>query len=125
MRTLSVPGAAVADLLCLLAFVTIGRASHDEGNALAGIATTVWPFAAALAVSWLATLAWRAPARLVPSGLGIWAGTTVGGLVLRVATGAGAEPSFAVVTALFLAATLLGWRAVTRLARVRASRSTG
>lgn len=125
MRNLSVPGAVVADLLFLLAFVTIGRASHDEGNALVGIAATLWPFAAALAASWLALLAWRAPARLVPSGLGIWAGTTAGGLVLRILAGQGAEPSFAVVTALFLAATLLGWRAVARLARVRSSRSTG
>src|SRR5699024_6506425 len=40
--------AALLDVLAVLAFVIAGRSSHAEGNALAGIATTAWPFLAGL-----------------------------------------------------------------------------
>ncbi|CAM3933928.1 DUF3054 domain-containing protein [Nocardiopsis rhodophaea] len=121
MRLPLVPVAALLDLVCVVAFVVIGRASHNEGNALLGILTTLWPFALALAVGWAATLAWRDPLRLLPVGAGVWAVTVGGGLLLRVATGQGAPLAFAIVTALFLAATLLGWRTIARLARSRST----
>ncbi|GAA3722698.1 hypothetical protein HDA32_000812 [Spinactinospora alkalitolerans] len=115
--------AALLDVVCVLAFVLIGRSSHEEGNALLGIVDTAWPFALGLAVGWLATRAWRAPARLVGTGLGVWVVTVAGGLLLRVATGDGAPVSFAVVTSLFLGATLLGWRAAALLIERRARRA--
>ncbi|CAM3582632.1 DUF3054 domain-containing protein [Nocardiopsis gilva] len=121
MRLPLVPVAAVLDLLCVVVFVVIGRASHGEGNALIGILTTLWPFAFALVVGWAATLAWRNPLRILPVGAGVWAVTVGGGLLLRLATGEGAPLSFAIVTALFLAATLLGWRTIARLARARSA----
>ena len=39
----------VADACCVLAFVVIGRASHGDGETVAGIASTAWPFLAGLA----------------------------------------------------------------------------
>jgi membrane protein implicated in regulation of membrane protease activity len=45
-----------------------------------------------------------------------------GGMVLRLLTGGGAPLSFVLVTSLFLAATMLGWRAVARLLAARTRR---
>ncbi|TDQ54771.1 DUF3054 domain-containing protein [Actinorugispora endophytica] len=104
--------ALLADAAVVLLFVLIGRSSHDEGNALLGVAATLWPFAAALALGWLATRAWRAPAAPVRTGLGLWAVTVIGAMALRAVSGAGTAVSFIVVTTLFLGAGLLGWRAV-------------
>ena len=39
----------LADVLCVLAFVMIGRASHQAGESLAGVTSTAWPFLAGLA----------------------------------------------------------------------------
>ena len=38
------------DVGCVLVFVIIGRASHTQGESLAGIASTAWPFLAGLGV---------------------------------------------------------------------------
>ncbi|WP_046471058.1 DUF3054 domain-containing protein [Allosalinactinospora lopnorensis] len=123
MRSIPVSAAAALDLLCVLIFVVAGRAEHERGNPLAGIAETAWPFLAALVAGWLITLAWRAPARILPTGLLIWAVTVVGGMLLRVLGGGSTQLSFFVVTALFLGATLIGWRAVAQLARPRGTES--
>ena len=48
--------AFAADLVLVVAFVLIGRRSHDEGSALAGVLTTLWPFAAGLVVGWALVL---------------------------------------------------------------------
>ena len=55
--------AMVLDVGCVLVFVIIGRASHTQGEGLAGIASTAWPFLAGLAGGWLAARAWRQPYR--------------------------------------------------------------
>lgn len=113
-------GAAGADVVVVLVFVVIGRASHQEGDALAGIAVTAWPFLGGLAVGWLVARAWRAPYALVPTGVVVWPATLVGGMLLRVVSGQGTAAAFIVVAAVFLGMFLLGWRAVARLAgRVR------
>ncbi|MBB6173311.1 energy-coupling factor transporter transmembrane protein EcfT [Nocardiopsis mwathae] len=124
MRLPLVPVAAVLDLTCVTVFVVVGRASHGEGDTPVGILGTLWPFALALVVGWIATLAWRDPLRILPVGLGVWAVTAGGGLLLRMAGGDGAPMSFAIVTALFLAATLLGWRTIARLTRSRTPADT-
>ncbi|GAB3207734.1 DUF3054 domain-containing protein [Marinactinospora endophytica] len=119
------PWAVLIDLVCVLAFVLIGRSSHGEGNALLGLATTLWPFAAALAAGWLLTRAWRAPAAVLRTGVGVWVVTVAGGMALRAVTDAGTAPSFVVVTSVFLGVTLLGWRAVaTAVLRRRPGRAT-
>ena len=114
--------AAVIDVVCVLVFVAIDRASHQEGDALAGIASTAWPFLAGLALGWAASRAWRSPRALAPAGVTIWACTLVAGMLLRVVSGQGTAATFIAVAATFLALTLLGWRAV--VAAVRRARAS-
>nr|BFE34146.1 DUF3054 domain-containing protein [Actinomadura rugatobispora] len=96
----------------MLVFVGIGRASHDEGLGLVGFAGAAWPFLVGLALGWGVTRAWRGPAVLFPVGVGIWAATLVVGMLLRAVSGQGTAVAFVVVATLFLAAVLLGWRAL-------------
>ena len=105
----------LADVCCVLVFVVIGRANHHAGESLAGVASTAWPFLAGLAAGELATRAWRRPLALVPTGVGVWAGTVAGGQVLRVISGQGTEAAFVVVSLLFLGLFLLGWRLAVRM----------
>lgn len=108
--------ATLADVCCVLVFVLIGRASHHDGEALAGIAMVAWPFLAGLAIGTLAARAWRQPLALLPTGLVVWAATVAGGQLLRVVSGQGTQPSFIAVSAVFLGLFLLGWRVIARLA---------
>jgi len=100
----------VLDVCCVLIFVIIGRASHTKGESLAGIASTSWPFLAALGVGWLAARGWRRPLAIRPEGLVIWLCTVALGMVLRVVSGQGTAIAFIVVALAFLALSLLGWR---------------
>jgi Protein of unknown function (DUF3054) len=111
----------LADVLCVLAFVVIGRANHHAGESLAGAAGTAWPFLAGLAAGELATRSWRRPFALVPTGVGVWLATVAIGQALRVAAGPGTEIAFIAVSAVFLGLSLLGWRVAA--ARVPAARS--
>ena len=86
--------AASLDAGCVLAFVAIGRASHDHGESIAGLASTAWPFLAGLAAGWLVTRAWRRPAAIVPAGLGAWLGAVAIGMILRVVAGQGTALAF-------------------------------
>ena len=104
--------AVLLDVACVLAFVAIGRASHHDGDSVAGLAAVAWPFLAGLALGLLATRAWRRPAAIVPAGLGAWLGAAVGGMLLRVAAGQGTAPAFIGVALAFLGLFLLGWRGV-------------
>lgn len=104
-----VAGAAAIDVVLVLAFVLIGRSSHAEGITPAGVLGTAWPFLVGLAVGWALARAWRRPFAVAP-GLTIWAATVALGLLLRAVTGEGVQPGFVAVTALVLAAFLLGWR---------------
>jgi len=112
------PVAAIVDVCCVLAFVTIGRASHHDGETIGGVASTAWPFLAGLAIGLLVTRAWRRPAAIVPAGLGAWLGTVTFGMVLRVLAGQGTAGAFIVVALAFLGLFLLGWRAVTAVTAV-------
>lgn len=103
--------AAVADAVAVLVFTVVGIASHD-GSLVAALGRVVWPFALAAAIGWAVSRAWRDPARLWPTGVIVWAVTVLGGLALRGLTGGGLAWSFALVTTLFLAITMLGWRAL-------------
>lgn len=104
--------AAAIDAVCVLVFVAIGRASHDEGNALAGLATTAWPFLGGLALGWPVARAWRRPLALAPTGVVIWLVTVATGMGLRVLSGQGTAVAFIMVALTFNALTLLGWRAL-------------
>ena len=108
--------AAVAlDVGCVLIFVIIGRASHTKGESVAGIASTAWPFLAALGVGWLAARGWRRPFAIRPEGLVIWLCTVALGMILRVIAGQGTAVAFIVVALVFLGLFLLGWRLVARV----------
>lgn len=107
--------ALAVDVFLVLVFAAVGRVSHGEG--LAGLLVTAWPFLVGLAVGWILTLAWRAPAAPVRTGLGVWALTVAGGLLLRAATGQGAAVAFVVVATLALLVFLVGWRVVATIVR--------
>ena len=110
----------VIDLVLVIAFAAIGRASHAEDLSAGGIWQTAWPFLlAAVAGSLLGQrLAgsswWR-------QGLVVWAVTVIGGVALRLASGQSAAAGFVVVATLVLGLLLIGWRA---LARPRAAART-
>lgn len=97
------------DVVLVLAFVMIGRASHHDGGGLAGLAGTAWPFLAGLAAGEIATRAWRRPAALA-IGVGVWLSTVAVGMALRVVAGQGTELVFILVALAFLGLFLLGWR---------------
>jgi len=111
----------LADICCVLVFVVIGRANHHAGETAAGVASTAWPFLAGLAAGEVATRGWRRPLALVPTGVGVWAGTVIGGQLLRVISGQGTAVAFITVSVLFLGLFLLGWRLGARLLARRVS----
>jgi hypothetical protein len=113
----------LADLVCVAAFALGGRASHEPGAAGWVILSIAWPYAvsAVLAHAWLYARGGRTR-RIWPEGVVITAVTYALGMVLRVASGRGIAVAFLVVAVLFLAVTMLGWRAaVALIARRRTS----
>ncbi|WGW13634.1 DUF3054 domain-containing protein [Saxibacter everestensis] len=104
--------AVVVDIALVLIFVLIGRRNHDEGFTIAGTLTTWWPFLAGLAIGWLVSRGWRKPLGLVVPGIVIWLATVAVGMLLRLASNQGAQPSFIIVATAVLGAFLLGWRAL-------------
>lgn len=118
--------ALVLDVVLVIVFCAIGRRSHDEANALTGLATTAWPFLTGLAVGWLATVALYRDKLdaflIVPTGIVVWLSTLVVGMLLRVVSGQGTAFSFVLVAGTVLAVFLLGWRAVAKI--VTKSRAT-
>ena len=107
--------AVVLDLCCVLAFVVIGRSSHSEGETVAGIAKTAWPFLSGLLIGWVATRAWQRPVVRMSTGAGVWLVTVAAGMVLRVVSGQGTAVTFVLVALVFLGLVMLGWRTVVRL----------
>ncbi|MDT2008976.1 DUF3054 domain-containing protein [Rhodococcus opacus] len=118
--------ALAIDVVLVIVFCAIGRRSHDEANALTGLATTAWPFLTGLAVGWLATIALYRDKfdafLIVPTGIVVWLSTLVVGMLLRVVSGQGTALSFVIVAGTVLAVFLLGWRAVAKV--VTKSRAT-
>jgi Protein of unknown function (DUF3054) len=115
---LAIAGSLALDALLVTSFAAIGRASHDE-DALAGLWQTAWPFLAALILGWILTFAWRAPAAPIRTGLGVWAVTLIGGMLLRAASGQGTALAFVVVAAIVLLVFLVGWRLIAAWIRRR------
>ncbi|NOV96626.1 DUF3054 domain-containing protein [Isoptericola halotolerans] len=113
--------AAVGDVVSVGAFAVVGTANHGSGGSLGHVLAVAAPFLIGLAVGWLVARAWRAPARLWPTGVVVWAATVVLGLALRPLFVGGLEWSFVLVTAGFLAVTMLGWRTIASLIRRAAS----
>ncbi|UIN32114.1 DUF3054 domain-containing protein [Microbacterium binotii] len=114
--------AVVADVVLVLVFCAIGRASHDE-TPLPGLLVTAWPFLAALAVGWGISLAWRRPFAVLRTGVPVWGVTVAGGMLLRTLADQGTAPAFVVVASITLGALLVGWRAVVVTVLRRSGRS--
>jgi hypothetical protein len=105
------PGARVfagLDVLLVVVFAALGRASHAEENAFVGALGTAWPFLVGLALGW-ALVRWRSGhwPRTVGNGIPVWACTLLGGMLLRAVTGQGTAPSFVLVAGSVLALFLL------------------
>ncbi|HEY6740993.1 MAG TPA: DUF3054 domain-containing protein [Lapillicoccus sp.] len=105
-------GVAVAlDVALVVLFAAVGRASHEEGDALRGVLLTAWPFVAGAVVGWVLVrlLSHRWPVDVGP-GISVVLCTVLVGMLLRVVTGQGTAPTFVLVATLVLAVLLLGWR---------------
>ena len=104
------------DVALVVAFAAIGRASHDS-DVWTGLWQTAWPFLAGLGIGWLATRAWRSPVAPVRTGVGVWAITVAGGMLLRWASGQGTALAFIIVASLTLLVALVGWRVIVAFVR--------
>jgi hypothetical protein len=105
-----VPLALGIDVFSVTLFVAVGRREHDRDPGIAGLIETAAPFLIALAVAWLVLRVWQRPTdwRI---GVGICAITVAAGMLLRnLVFGDGTATSFVIVTTLFLALFLVGWR---------------
>lgn len=117
--------AVIVDVVLVLIFAAIGRASHDENPA--GFLLTAWPFLVALLVGHLvAALLPGRPRRpwSVLWGAVVWIVTVAGGMLVRVLSGDTAEVPFIIVATLVLGVFLVGWRAVAALLRRRRGATT-
>jgi hypothetical protein len=106
--------AIAVDVICILVFAIVGRSSHQEATDLLGVAHTAWPFLAGCLFGTLIGRTWRRPYAHA-SGVAVWLGTVIGGMALRMLTGAGVRLSFVVVASIVLGLLILGWRAGLRL----------
>lgn len=92
----------LVDLLLVGVFAVVGRLSHYGTLTLGGWWTTAWPFLAGCLLAWAALAATRRPPGAVGSGVVVWLGSLVGGMVLRQASGQGTATAFVVVATLVL-----------------------
>ena len=119
-----VPLAVGIDVFSVTLFVAIGRREHERDSAIAGLIDTAAPFLLALALAWLVLRAGRRPTEW-RTGVGIWAITLVGGMLLRNLVFAdGTATSFVIVAASFLALFLVGWRVAFALIERRSTRAS-
>lgn len=115
--------AAAADIAVVVLFVVLGRASHREGGSyLTETLTVLAPFALALAITWVASQAWKRPLASFPTGLVLWLGTAAGGLLLRrFVFDRSTAIAFVIVGSVFLLA-LPGWRLLAEWWRDRSTK---
>ena len=104
--------AVVADLVAVLVFVLIGRASHHESDGAHGVWHTAWPFLLGTALGLALAAIRKADPRSIRSGLSVWVWTIVIGMVVRHSIGGGTPVDFVIVAACVLGAFFLGWRVV-------------
>lgn len=105
------------DLLLVGVFAVIGRLSHYGSLTLAGWWSTAWPFLVGAVLAWVVMALLRRPPAAVGSGVVVWLGTLVVGMVLRQVSGQGTATAFVVVATLVLGALLVLPRAGARARR--------
>jgi hypothetical protein len=110
-----IPALAItADVVAVVVFAAVGRASHDESADVVGLLATAAPFGIGLLAAWATPLVRSRPAGLV-AGLVVLAGTAAIGLLLRLAFLDRLPLSFAVVATCALGVLFLGWRGLAAL----------
>lgn len=108
------------DALCVLAFVVIGTRNHDTDTGISGVLYVAAPFWIAMVLGWFVSHAKRNPFA-ISVGTQTWIVTLVIGMMLRnLVFDRGTATSFMIVAAIFLAVTMLGWRALSSRRRPRA-----
>jgi hypothetical protein len=90
------------DLLLVGLFAVIGRLSHYGSLTVGGWWTTAWPFLVGTLLAWVVLTVARRPPAAVTSGVVVWLGALVGGMVLRQVSGQGTATAFVVVATLVL-----------------------
>lgn len=105
-------GALIGDLLVVILFVAIGFLQHGTPLTSQNLFLVGWPFAVGVLLGHLAIRAWRAPFRLWPHGVFVWAITIAAAMAIRTLFSAGTEVAFILTTAIFTGVLMLGWRAV-------------
>ena len=104
------PITVAADVLVVLVFSAIGRASHHESDGLAGIWHTAWPFLVGTALGLAVARFTKSDPRAVRTGIRVWLWTLVIGMVVRHSIGGGTPVAFVIVAAIVLLALFAGWR---------------
>lgn len=97
----------VVDLLLVGVFAVVGRLSHYGTLTAGGWWTTAWPFLVGTLVAWAALAVARRPPAAPTSGVVVWLGALVVGMLLRQASGQGTATAFVVVATLVLGALLV------------------
>jgi hypothetical protein len=97
----------VVDLLLVGVFAVIGRLSHYGTLTAGGWWTTAWPFLVGTLVAWAVLAVTRRAPAAAGSGVVVWLGALVGGMVLRQVSGQGTAIPFVVVATLVLGALLV------------------
>jgi hypothetical protein len=111
--------AFLLDVVAVVAFVAIGRRSHEEDSGLGNLVEITAPFLIALAVGWAILRMWRSPL-WSNRAIGMWLITVALGMLLRrTVFDRGTAVSFVIVTTIVLGVFLLGWRGVAEQIRAR------
>lgn len=108
----------IVDLVCVLIFAIVGRASH--GLDPVGVLATAWSFLVACLIGWAAVLLVRLRGLGWREALIVWLVTLIGGMALRLVSGDTAALAFVMVAALVLGAAFFGWRIIYGLMERRA-----
>jgi hypothetical protein len=101
--------AFTADVVAVIVFAAVGRASHDESADVLGLLATAAPFGVGLASAWVTPLVRARPAGFA-AGLAVLAGTAGIGLLVRFAFLGRLPLTFAIIATCALGVLLLGWR---------------
>jgi len=121
-RRRAVRAAVVAfalDLVAVVAFVAIGRRSHEEDSGLGNLFEIAAPFLIGAAIAWAITRLWQQPF-WSNRAIVMWLITVAAGMVLRnLGFDRGTATSFVIVTTIVLGVFMLGWRGIAEWIRAR------
>jgi hypothetical protein len=121
----TVARAAAADLVSVLTFAVIGRASHEDGLTASGVVETAWPFVVGVIGGWAGVFIARMAPLSFPAAAMMLVKTVILGCVIRVVFTDGNAPlSFVAVATVFLGVCFFGWRFAVRQLSGRANRAS-